>query len=90
LATVVTGLFTWGAIELRSVSMIETGILLFTTSLTVLGVNLALDLTVKSHSNSWIFASAPKTKGVDRKEICEYMLSLLSGDSLTSKLVSNV
>jgi hypothetical protein len=90
LATLVTGLFTWVAILLKDVLAIEAGILLFTTALTVLAVNLALDLTVKSHSNSWIFVTAPKVKRLDRvgKEICEHRPSLLSGNDPVSKLLS--
>ncbi len=92
LATIVTGLFTWISIQLKNVLAIETGILLFTTSLTVLAVNLILDLIVKSHSNSWIFVNAPMVKKVDRigKEICEHRPSLLSGNDLSSKLMSKL
>lgn len=83
LSTVGTGAFTGIAVLLKQVLMIETGILLFTTALTILAVNLVLDLTVKSHSNTWVFASPPReiVKKVDRvgKEICEHRPSLLEG-----------
>ncbi|MEL9970723.1 MAG: hypothetical protein QXZ65_06145 [Metallosphaera sp.] len=92
IATVVTGVFTGISILLKEVLLIESGILLFTTVLTILVTNLILDLKVKSHSNSWIFASPPLElkKGADRigKEICEHRPSLLTGDNAVSKLVS--
>ncbi|MCG3109058.1 hypothetical protein L3N51_01348 [Metallosphaera sp. J1] len=94
LSTVGTGVFTGLAVLLRQVLLIETGVLLFTTALTILAVNLVLDLTVKSHSNTWVFASPPReiVKRVDRvgKEICEHRPSLLEGDNPVSRLVSKI
>jgi len=78
--TIASGIFTWLAGVLKDVLMIEAGILVFTTSLTVLGVNLILDLTVKSDTNSWIFASYRRTQvQADRK--CEHRPSMFSGKS---------
>ncbi|WP_256202201.1 hypothetical protein [Sulfuracidifex metallicus] len=78
--TIASGIFTWLAGILKDVLMIEAGILVFTTSLTVLGVNLILDLTVKSDTNSWIFVSYKRTQ-VQADMECEHRPSMFSGRS---------
>jgi len=75
--TIVAGLFTWISTLLSNVLMIESGMLVFTTALTILGVNLTLDLTVKSNTNSWIYVqSSLRTVS---KETCEHKPSMLQG-----------
>ncbi|WP_256202666.1 hypothetical protein [Sulfuracidifex tepidarius] len=76
--TIFAGLFTWISTLLSNVLMIESGMLVFTTALTILGVNLTLDLTVKSNSNSWIFAPS-RSRATLRRETCEHKPSMLQG-----------
>ncbi|WP_235185621.1 4Fe-4S binding protein [Candidatus Acidianus copahuensis] len=88
IATVITGIFTWISIQLREVLLIESGILLFTTALTVLSVNLIIDSKVKSHSNSWIFVSPPTKVRSKVDELCEHRPSLLEGNNPVTRFVS--
>ncbi|ARM75550.1 4Fe-4S binding protein [Acidianus manzaensis] len=95
ISTVCSGIYTWISMVFKETLMIESGILLFTTLITVLSVNLAVDWKVKSHSNTWIYASPPshvieKNHHNVITEKCEHIPSLLNSKNPVSKFISQL
>lgn len=85
IATLLSGLFTWASVELRQVLLIETGILLFTTFLTVVTVNLIIDKFSRPGTNTWLYVSSPsKVAG----QICEHRPSMLKDEKGKPTLLS--
>lgn len=79
IASLISGIMTWTAILVKNVLFVESGILLFTTFLTVTFTNILIDFISKDKGNSWIFVNPPIRKEIQKiEEKCEHKPSLLT------------
>jgi len=84
ISSILSGIATWiTIIFIKNPLLIEGELLIFTTLLTILLVNLGIDLIHKGHDNSWIFITNPNQIKVSTITKCEHKPSLLSNKLLS-------